>query len=158
MDIYAESAVGNTEILPYGDATFQIVDGAEGGVVAYCHEASADRIVAALIAARIPERPRNPETPDSVRDDGSIINITTVQAETVGFGFAGFVDEVTYVTDWTSRPLGYDVAYTPWREDADPDLTARLRSLNNHNVALWVTTDPSMPPTVVEFNDFGPRV
>lgn len=52
MDIYAQSALGNTDNLPYGDATFQIVDEAEGGVIAYCHEDSADRIVAALIAAR----------------------------------------------------------------------------------------------------------
>lgn len=52
MDIYAESAIHNTDVLPYGDETFQIVDEAEGGVLAYCHEDNAERIVAALIAAR----------------------------------------------------------------------------------------------------------
>lgn len=52
MDIYAESALDNTDVLPYGDDTFQIVDEALGGVIAYCHEDSADRIVGALIAAR----------------------------------------------------------------------------------------------------------
>lgn len=45
MDIYAQSALHNTDILPYGDATFQIVDEAQGGVIAYCHEGSADRII-----------------------------------------------------------------------------------------------------------------
>lgn len=50
MDIYAESALHNTETLPYGDDTSQIVDEAEGGVIAYCHRDSADRIVAALRA------------------------------------------------------------------------------------------------------------
>jgi hypothetical protein len=52
MDIYAQSALGNTDTLPYGDATFQIVDEAEGGVIAYCHADSAERIVAALTSAR----------------------------------------------------------------------------------------------------------
>ena len=52
MDIYAESAVQNTDVLPYGDATFQIVDEAMGGVIAYCHKDNAGRIVDALIAAR----------------------------------------------------------------------------------------------------------
>jgi hypothetical protein len=52
MDIYAESALDNTDLLPYGDDTYQIVDEALGGVIAYCHEGSADRIVGALIAAR----------------------------------------------------------------------------------------------------------
>lgn len=51
MDIYAESAVGNADELPYGDDTFQVVDEAAGGVIAYCHADSAERIVAALIAA-----------------------------------------------------------------------------------------------------------
>lgn len=51
MDIYAQSALGNTEHLPYGDDTFQIVDEAQGVVIAYCHRDSADRIVAALTAA-----------------------------------------------------------------------------------------------------------
>jgi hypothetical protein len=51
MDIYAESALHNTETLPYGSDTFQIVDELAGGVIAYCHEGSADRIVAALQAA-----------------------------------------------------------------------------------------------------------
>ncbi|ACL42304.1 hypothetical protein Achl_4353 (plasmid) [Pseudarthrobacter chlorophenolicus A6] len=48
MDIYAEPAADNTASRPYGDATYQIVDQAAGGVVAYCHSASASRIVAAL--------------------------------------------------------------------------------------------------------------
>lgn len=52
MDIYAQSALGNTDNLPYGDDTYQIVDEGEGGVIAYCHNDSADRIVGALIAAR----------------------------------------------------------------------------------------------------------
>lgn len=52
MDIYAESALHNTDSLPFGDATFQIVDEAEGGVIAYCHKDNADRIVAVLTAAR----------------------------------------------------------------------------------------------------------
>jgi hypothetical protein len=51
MDIYAQSTLNNTNDLPYGDATYQIVDEAEGGVIAYCHRDSADRIVAALIEA-----------------------------------------------------------------------------------------------------------
>lgn len=51
MDIYAESALHNTETLPYGPDTFQVVDTAQGGVIAYCHAANADRIVAALRAA-----------------------------------------------------------------------------------------------------------
>jgi hypothetical protein len=51
MDIYAESALHNTDSLPYGPDTFQVVDEAEGGVIAYCHRDSADRIVAALTAA-----------------------------------------------------------------------------------------------------------
>lgn len=51
MDIYAQSALGNTEHLPYGDGTYQIVDEAQGGVIAYCHRDSADRIVSALTAA-----------------------------------------------------------------------------------------------------------
>ncbi|MET4143954.1 hypothetical protein [Arthrobacter sp. UYCo732] len=51
MEIYAESALHNTETLPYGDDTFQVVEEAEGGVIAYCHRGSAERIVAALRAA-----------------------------------------------------------------------------------------------------------
>lgn len=50
MEIYAESALHNTDVLPYGDDTFQIVDEAAGGVIAYCHADNADRIVAALMA------------------------------------------------------------------------------------------------------------
>jgi hypothetical protein len=50
MDIYAESAVHNTDVLPYGADTFQIVDERQGGVIAYCHSSTADRIVAALKA------------------------------------------------------------------------------------------------------------
>lgn len=50
MEIYAESALHNTDVLPYGDSTFQIVDEAAGGVIAYCHSDNADRIVAALNA------------------------------------------------------------------------------------------------------------
>lgn len=50
MDIYAEPAAENTDLLPYGDATYQIVDLAQGGVIAYCHSGSAERIVAALKA------------------------------------------------------------------------------------------------------------
>jgi hypothetical protein len=52
MDIYAQSALHNTDNLPYGDDTFQIVDEALGAVIAYCHRDSAERIVAGLIAAR----------------------------------------------------------------------------------------------------------
>lgn len=48
MDIYAESAPHNIDLLPYGDDTFQIVDEAQGGVMAYCHASNSDRIVAAL--------------------------------------------------------------------------------------------------------------
>lgn len=51
MDIYAEAALHNTESLPYGPDTFQVVDEKQGGVIAYCHSANADRIVAALRAA-----------------------------------------------------------------------------------------------------------
>jgi hypothetical protein len=51
MDIYAESALHNTDVLPYGDDTFQVVDEAQGGVIAYCHASTADRIVAALKAS-----------------------------------------------------------------------------------------------------------
>jgi hypothetical protein len=51
MEIYAEPAVGNTENLPYGEDTLQIVDGAMGGVIAYCHRDSAGRIVEALRAS-----------------------------------------------------------------------------------------------------------
>lgn len=50
MEIYAESALHNTDVLPYGVDTFQIVDEAAGGVIAYCHSDSAARIVAALRA------------------------------------------------------------------------------------------------------------
>lgn len=50
MDIYAESA-SHTEHLPYGTDTFQVVDEAQGGVIAYCHSANAGYIVAALTAA-----------------------------------------------------------------------------------------------------------
>lgn len=62
MDIYAESALHNTDVLPYGEDTFQIVDEAQGGVIAYCHASTADRIVAALKA----------------------VNTTTVAAATLG--------------------------------------------------------------------------
>ncbi|HEX9088691.1 MAG TPA: hypothetical protein VF867_14330 [Arthrobacter sp.] len=51
MDIYAESALHNTEHLPYGPDTYQVVDEAQGGVIAYCHRDSAERIVSALRAA-----------------------------------------------------------------------------------------------------------
>lgn len=51
MDIYAESAVHSTEALPFGTDTFQIVDTALGGVIAYCHASNADHLVAALKAA-----------------------------------------------------------------------------------------------------------
>lgn len=51
MEIYAESALDNTGNLPYGDDTFQIVDEAEGGVIAYCHRDSSGRIVEALRAS-----------------------------------------------------------------------------------------------------------
>lgn len=50
MDIYAESALNNADVLPYGDDTFQIVDEGQGGVIAYCHASTAERIVAALKA------------------------------------------------------------------------------------------------------------
>lgn len=50
MKIYAESALHNTDVLPYGPDTFQIVDEAQGGVIAYCHSDGAARIVAALKA------------------------------------------------------------------------------------------------------------
>lgn len=52
MDIYAESAIHNTDVLPYGEGTYQIVDEAMGGVIAYCHKDNAERIVAALLAAQ----------------------------------------------------------------------------------------------------------
>lgn len=52
MDIYAEPALDNTEELPFGTGTFQIVDEAMGGVIAYCHRDNAERIVAALLAAQ----------------------------------------------------------------------------------------------------------
>jgi hypothetical protein len=37
MDIYAQVTIGNTDDFPYGDATYQIIDEAAGGVIAYCH-------------------------------------------------------------------------------------------------------------------------
>lgn len=49
--IYAQSAVGGTDILPYDEDTYQIVDESLGGVIAYCHKDSAERIVAALKAS-----------------------------------------------------------------------------------------------------------
>lgn len=50
MEIYAESALHNTDVLPYGEDTFQIVAEAKGGVIAYCHADTAERLVAALKA------------------------------------------------------------------------------------------------------------
>lgn len=62
MDIYAESALNNTDVLPYGDDTFQVIDESQGGVIAYCHASNAERIVTALKA----------------------VNTTTVAAATLG--------------------------------------------------------------------------
>lgn len=66
MDIYAEPAADNTDLLPYGDATFQVVDEAQGGVIAYCHSDSAARIVAALMTYD--------DSITSATDLGSLIN------------------------------------------------------------------------------------
>ena len=51
--IYWEDADATAlHALPYGDETAQIVDDAEGGVIAYSHRDNANEIVRALLAYR----------------------------------------------------------------------------------------------------------
>jgi hypothetical protein len=147
MAIYAESAIHDTDVLPYGEGTFQIIDEESFGrsVIAYCHEDNAERIVAALIAADTAE-----PAPAAERVNCIITHIKTVPCD------GGWIEIVSFSEGW-----GYlgesDCAYTPVRHDfKEPFLTQDLRRIEGHDVALWLTPeDANGRREIVTFNTFG---
>lgn len=83
------------------------------------------------------------------------INVTVQEVFTLG-NDCGSYDQVVY-SPWGNDSVYSRSAYGPPRNSSEPTaMTASLRGLIGHDVALWVTDDEFYAmPTILQFNDLG---